>query len=149
MLSTSADRLSESLPAHVREVFGGQGRRDGEGEDWKPTSEIALRNRVNAVDDPGGQPWLTLVDTGALRASIAAFDRKQSAGQVELLIGSQLDYAVDMQEGGELDLGGRDSSGVARGAFVPARPFQFATEADAELALSEVETALDAITGAR
>lgn len=128
-LGDAGARLKNVLANEVATVFGEQGVRDGEGSKWKPTTSIALQNRVNPVS-PGASPgsWLTLVDTGKLEGSIAGDAKVRKTG-LRIRVGTPLEYGATHQYGGWFypEDGGERKP-------VPPRPFLFWTKSDLEVA---------------
>lgn len=135
-LDAAADRLKHILANQVVEVFGGQGERDGEGEPWLDTTQIALRNRVNPVPKGASRSsWLTLVDTGDLLESIHGRHRAQWP-RLKIQVGTTEESGVTAQYGGELV----DEDGETHD--VPARPILFWTKNDLDIAVETFQQEL-------
>jgi len=93
-------RLKNILVTKQKEVFGGRGKRDGEGKLWRPTTPIALANRVNPVMNPKSTGWFTLVDTGRLEDSIEGKSKAKKKEGLRIRVGTKLGYAATHQFGG-------------------------------------------------
>lgn len=125
--------ISKGLPGRIKEVFVGQGKRDGEGDTWKKTTKVALRARKTFPRGRGSRDAKeayyknapTLVDTQNLYRSIDLDWIEGSGKVINYWFGSSASYAPLHELGGSADFGRGE-------VVVPRRQFLFITEKDKE-----------------
>lgn len=98
----------------VRATFDAEGQRDGM-DPWVPTTATALRARRNPPA-AGSADWKTLIDTGALRASVTGQLVNDAPGFVEVEVAHRTSYGDVLDQGGSHDFGDGAKD-------IPARPF--------------------------
>ena len=141
--------------ARMRQAFAEDGYRDGENLPvdgranvrWEPTTDVALLERTNPPESeislsPAGRmevlftgEWNTLVDTGTLRDSIIEGQVERSGEESVVEVGTDVPYAAGMDQGTTITVDGNTYD-------VPARPFMFMTELDADRILADVARGL-------
>jgi phage gpG-like protein len=132
-------REGPAMAKAIESTFDAQGRRGGN-DRWIPTSEFWIRQRESfpanaseAAQESYVDSAQTLVDTGNLKNSFRVMDNRpmsKGSGEAVLVVGSAVDYARAMHEGGRMSATTRD--GRVLDIQVPSRPFMFISDDDSE-----------------